>query len=224
MVYLSPLSLFVVVKVLDRLCSWVCRLHYWLSKREHNRIGKQLGPVGWSGFPWPSRPPFVGDVAGCFSLLALAWRSSQFSRSPPVSGRRYLGRTGFWGGPSRSILWKPGCPGYRSVSSSPKTLTFTLVLKAGSLRKHTTFLLNYMRVLACRALETFHLGFVLPAFGPGFYLGPDIPALLGLMTEVDSFVFSPAPCRCLLRCLCPKVGIHHLCFHFSSGSFWFTLL
>ena len=144
---------------------------YQLSRCEHNRIGKLFGPVGWSGFPWPSRPHIVCDVAGCFSLLTLAWRSSRFSRSPSGSGRRFLSRTGFWGGASRSILWKPGCPGYRSVSSLLKTLAVALVLKAGSWRKHTTFLLNYMRVLVRRSLETFHLGFVVPAFGPGFHLG-----------------------------------------------------
>ena len=37
--------------------------------------------------------------------------------------------------------------------------------------------------------------------------------------KVDSFVFSPALHRCPLSCPCPMVGIHHLCFHLSSGRF-----
>ena len=44
-----------------------------------------------------------------------------------------------------------------------KTFAVALVLKAGSWRKHTTFLLNYMRILVHRSLETFHLGFVVSA-------------------------------------------------------------
>ena len=57
-------------------------------------------------------------------------------------------------------------------------------VEGGFLTESPTFLLNYMRVLTHRSLETFHLGFVVLAFGPGFHLGrsPDIPALLGLLT------------------------------------------
>ena len=95
-------------------------------------------------------------------------------------------------------------PGYRSVSSLQKTFAVTRVLKAGTWRKHTTFLLNCMRILVHRSLETFLLGFVVPASALVFTLAvrPDIPSLLGLMTEVDAFVFSPALHRFPLKCPC----------------------
>ena len=44
-----------------------------------------------------------------------------------------------------------------------KNFAVSQVLKAGTWRKHTTFLLNSMRVLAHRSLENFHLGSVVPA-------------------------------------------------------------
>ena len=42
------------------------------SKREHNRIGNLLDPVGRSGFTWPSRPHVVCNVSGCSSQLDIA--------------------------------------------------------------------------------------------------------------------------------------------------------
>ena len=113
------------------------------------------------------------------------------------------------------------------MSSLLKTLAVALVLKAGSWRKHTIFLLNYMRVLACRSLETFHLGFCGTSFWPWFSPWPFARTYLPFSDsclKVDSCVFSPALHRWPLRCPCPKVGILHLSFHFSSGRFWFTLL
>ena len=44
-----------------------------------------------------------------------------------------------------------------------KNFTVAQVLKVGTWRKYTTFPLHYMRVLAHRYLETFHLGPVVPA-------------------------------------------------------------
>ena len=66
-----------------------------------------------------------------------------------------------------------------------KNFAVALVLKVGTWRKHTTFLLNYMGILVHRSLETFHLGFVVPALALVFTLAVrlDIPSLLRLMAE-----------------------------------------
>ena len=66
-----------------------------------------------------------------------------------------------------------------------KTFAVALVLKTGTWRKHSTFLLNYMRILVHGSLETFHLGIVVLALALVFTLAvrPDIPSLLELMTE-----------------------------------------
>ena len=44
-----------------------------------------------------------------------------------------------------------------------KNFAVTQVLKSGTWRKHTTFTLHYLRDLAHRSLETFHLGLVVAA-------------------------------------------------------------
>ena len=100
------------------------------------------------------------------SMKELSFFSVAFWLRATMSRSCRLSRWSFW-----SILCEPGCPGYHSVSSLLKTLAVALVLKSSSWRKHTTFLLSYMRVLARKSLETFHLSFVVPAFGPGLHLG-----------------------------------------------------
>ena len=152
-----------VAKAQDLLCSSVWGLHGTSrTKREHNGIGRLLGPVGRSGFTWPSRPHIVCDVSCCSSLLDVAWRSSGFPRSPSGSGRRYLGRAGFRGDPYRVLLREPGRPWVSlrlffrwRTSLSPRCWRRVL---GGSTPPS-----RYMRVLAHRSLETFHLGTVVPA-------------------------------------------------------------
>ena len=74
------------------------------------------------------------------------------------------------------VLTGPSSESQVTVGIAPcllllKTFAVALMLKAGTWRKHTTFLLNYMRILAHRSLEAFNLGFVVLAFGPGFHCG-----------------------------------------------------
>ena len=144
------------------------------------------------------------------------WLWTTISRSYQLSGRPLLGP------PLRAR--KPLCIAPSLLFE--KNFAVAQVLKAGTWRKHTTFLLHYLWDLALRSLETFHLGHVVPAQAmvcPWPFAQTYLPLTDSWLT-VDSFVFSPAIHRCPLRCPCSKVGIHHLCFHFSSRSFWLTLL
>ena len=126
LVYPSPPSRMVGAKVLDLLCSSVCRLHCTDHPDVSTiSIGKLLGSVGRSGFPCPSQPHFVFVGADCTSLPVSAPRRLRwglivlpccpyhegvldFSRSPSGSGRRCLGLIGLHGGPSRLFLCQPG--------------------------------------------------------------------------------------------------------------------
>ena len=185
-----------------------------------------MGSVGRSGFPCPSQPCIVCVVAGCSSLLLSTW-SSRFSQPPSGSGRQCLGRAGFHGGPSRSFLCQLGYPEYRFVSSLLKTFAVALVLTACSWRKHIAFLLNYLRVLSHRSLETFHLGFCGAGFWPWFSPWPFARTYLPFSDsclKVDSFVFSPALHRCPLKSLVQRLVFTAYVSIFSSGRFWLTLL
>ena len=108
------------------------------------------------------------------------------------------------------------------MSSLLKTFAVALVLKARSWRKHITFLPNYVRVLFRRSLKTFHLGFCSAGFWPWFSPWPFARSYLPFSDsclKVDSFVFSPALHRCLLRSLVERLVFTTYVSIFSSGRF-----
>ena len=99
-----------------------------------------------------------------------------------------------------------------------KNFVVTQVLKAGTWCRHTTFTCHYLRDLAHRSLETFHLWPVVAA-------RPDIPFLPGLMTDRWLFCFfSGHPPMPRWDVPVQRLVFHHLCFHVSYGSSWFTLI
>ena len=65
---------------------------------------------GRSGVTWTAPPHIVHDVSSCSSPQDVARRRLPRTRSPSGSGRRYLGRTSFRGGPYRGLLLEPGRP------------------------------------------------------------------------------------------------------------------
>ena len=113
------------------------------------------------------------------------------------------------------------------MSSLLKTFAVALVLKVRSWQKHIAFLLNYMRVLSRRPLETFHLGFCGASFWRWFSPWPFARSYLPFSDsclKVDSFFFSPALHRCPLRSLVQRLVFTTRVSIFSSGKFWLTLL
>ena len=136
---------------------------------------------GRSGVTWTVPLNIARDVSGCSSLQDVARRRSRRTRSPSGSGRRYLGRTSFRGGPYQD---QPKSQGDPSLLFE-KNFAVTQVLKAGTWRKHTTFTRHYLRDLAHMSLETFHLGPCGGDAGLGLTLAVrlDVPSLPGLMTD-----------------------------------------
>ena len=96
-------------------------------------------------------------TAGCSTKISKNmvsfWLRKMISRAYQLSGRSIpdpLPRARETWGIAPSLLFK-------------KNFTVNQVLKAGTWRRHTTFMCHYLRDLAHRSLETFHLGLVVAA-------------------------------------------------------------
>ena len=106
----------------------------------------------------------VRDVNGCSSPQGVARRRLRRPRSPSGSGRRYHALTS-------SLERHYPCPPPRARETrgiAPsilfrKNFAVDQVLKAGTWRRHTTFTRHYLRDIAHKSLDTFHLGPVVAA-------------------------------------------------------------
>ena len=122
-------------------------------------MGDCYVPCGRSGVTWTELLHITRDVSGCSSPQDVARRRSLRTRSPSGSGRRYLGRTSSWGGSVPDP--PPRARETRDITPSlqfKKNFAVDQVLKVGTWCRHTTFTRHYLRDLAHRSLETFHLG------------------------------------------------------------------
>ena len=106
----------------------------------------------------------VRDVIGCSSPQGVARRRYRRPLSPSGSRRRYRVLTS-------SLERHFPCPPPRAHETRgiapsllfKKNFAVDQVLKAGTWRRHTTFKRHYLRDLAHRSLDTFHLGPVVAA-------------------------------------------------------------
>ena len=131
--------------------------------RERIAMGDYCVLCGQSRFTSTALLHIVHDVSGCLSPQGVARRRFRRPRSPSGSGRRYHALTSSLGlhclccPPSSRDAW------YRSVNSFRKNFAVDQVLKAGTWRRHTTFTRHYLRDIAHKSLDTFHLGPVVAA-------------------------------------------------------------
>ena len=118
---------------------------------------------GRSGVTLTALLHIVYVVSGCLSLQGVARRRYRRPLSPSGSGRRYRVLTSFL---VRSSLFLPLELMRRGIAPSllfKKNFAVDQVLKVGTWRRHTTFTRHYLRDLAHRSLDTFHLGPVVVA-------------------------------------------------------------
>ena len=115
--------------------------------REIIAMGDCYVLCGRSGVTLTALLHIVRSVSGCLSPQGVARRIYRRPLSPPGSGRQYHGPT----------------------SSRVRNSLF-LPLEAGMWRRHTTFTRHYLRDLAHRSLDTFHLDPVVGGTGLGLTL------------------------------------------------------
>ena len=157
-----------------------------LPKASTNRNGRLLCPVRAVRCYLDHT---TGDRLRCERLFVTAGRSTQEIAKNTVSFwlRKTIFRVYQLSG--RSVPDPPlRARETRGITPSPlfkKNFAVNQVLKAGTWRWHTTFTCHYLRDLAHRSLEAFHLGSCRGGSGLGLTLTvcPDIPSLLGLMTD-----------------------------------------
>ena len=118
---------------------------------------------GQSRFTSTALLHIVLDVSGCLSPQGVARRRFRRPRSPSGSGRRYHALT------SSLDCTACACPRARETHGIAPSILFRKnfavdqVLKAGTWRRHTTFTRHYLRDIAHKSLDTFHLGPVVAA-------------------------------------------------------------
>ena len=118
---------------------------------------------GRSGVTLTALLHIVCDVIGCLSLQGVARRYRR-PLSPSGSRRQYHAL-------ASSLERRFPCPPPRARETRgiapslllKKNYAVDQVLKAGTWRRHTTFMRHYLRDLAHRSLDTFHLGPVVVA-------------------------------------------------------------
>ena len=131
--------------------------------REIIAMGDCYVLCGRSGVTLTSLLHIVRIVSGCLSPQGVARRRYRRPLSPSGSGRRYCVLSSFL---VRSSLFLPLELVRHTVSLRllfKKNFAVDQVLKAGTWRRHTTFTRHYLRDLAHRSLDTFHLGPVVAA-------------------------------------------------------------
>ena len=136
-----------------------------LPNARNNRNGRLLCAVcGRSGITSTARLHIVRSVSGCLSPQGVARRRYRRPLSPSGSGRRYHVLTSSPG--TEQPVPAPRARETRGIASSllfKKNFAVNQVLKAGTWRRHTSFTRHYLRDLAHRSLDTFHLGPVVAA-------------------------------------------------------------
>ena len=119
---------------------------------------------GQSRFTSTALLHIVHDVSGCLSPQGVARRRFRRPRSPSGSGRRYHALTSSLG--QHCLCPSPRARETRGIAPSilfQKNFAVDQVLKAGTWRRHTTFTRHYLRDIAHKSLDTFHLGPVVAA-------------------------------------------------------------
>ena len=132
--------------------------------RERIAMGDCYVLCGQSRFTLTTLLHIVCDVNGCSSPQGVARRRLRRPRSPSGSGRQYHALTS-------SLERHFPCPPHlaretRGIAPSilfRKNFAVDQVLKAGTWRRHTTFTRHYLRDIAHKSLDTFHLGPVVSA-------------------------------------------------------------
>ena len=126
--------------------------------REIIAMGDCYVLCGRSGVTLTALLHIVRNVNGCLSPQGIARRRYGRPLSPSGSGRRYHALT--------SSLERPRAREMRGIAPSllfKKNFAVDQVLKAGTWCRHTTFTCHYLRDIAHRSLDTFHLGPVVAA-------------------------------------------------------------
>ena len=131
--------------------------------RERIAMGDYCVLCGQSRFTSTALLHIVHDVSGCLSPQGVARRRLRRPRSPSGSGRRYHALTS-----SGTALPVPAPRARETRGIAPsilfrKNFAVDQVLKAGTWRRHTTFTRHYLRDIAHKSLNTFHLGPVVAA-------------------------------------------------------------
>ena len=131
--------------------------------RERIAMGDCCVLCGQSRFTLTALLHIVRDVNGCSSLQGVARRRLRRPRSPSGSGRQYHALTN-----SGTALPVPAPLARETRGIAPsilfrKNFAVDQVLKAGTWRRHTTFTRHYLRDIAHKSLDTFHLGPVVAA-------------------------------------------------------------
>ena len=132
--------------------------------RDRITMGDYCVLCGQSRFTSTALLHIIRDVNGCLSPQGVARRRFRRPRSPFGSGRRYHALTSSL---ERHCQCLP--PRARETRGIAPTILFRKnfavdqVLKAGTWRRHTTFTRHYLRDIAHKSLDTFHLGPVVAA-------------------------------------------------------------
>ena len=130
-----------------------------LPNARNSRNGRLLCPVRAVRVYLDALLHIVRNVNGSLSPQGVARRRLRRPRSPSGSGRQYHALTS-------SLEWHCPLPAPRARETRgiapsllfKKNFAFDQVLKAGTWRRHTTFTRHYLRDIAHRSLDTFHLG------------------------------------------------------------------
>ena len=132
--------------------------------REIIAMGDCYVLCGQSGFTLTAMLHIVRDVNGSLSPQGVARRRLRRPWSPSGSGKQYHALTSSLG--RHCLCLPPRARETRSIAPSllfKKNFAVDQVLKAGTWRRHTTFTRHYLRDIAHRSLDTFHLGPVVAA-------------------------------------------------------------
>ena len=132
--------------------------------REIIAMGDCYVLCGQSRFTLTALLHIVRDVNGSLSPQGIARRRLRRPRSPSGSGRRYHALTSSL--ERHFLCLTPRAREMRGIAPSilfRKNFAVDQVLKAGTWRRHTTFTRHYLRDIAHKSLDTFHLGPVVAA-------------------------------------------------------------
>ena len=137
---------------------------YWsYQTRAHSHwetVGSDAGGQIFLDLMTPHRPrcEWLFFPAGC-SMKEITMYLVSFWLWTTISGSCWLSGRPFLGPPPRASKTLGIAPSLLLT----KNFAVPQILKVGTWQKHTTFRLNYMRVLVHRSLKTFQLGPVVPA-------------------------------------------------------------
>ena len=132
--------------------------------RERIAMGDYCVLCGQSRFTSTALLHIVRDWNSCLSPQGVARRRLRRPRSPSGSGRR-ISRAYELSGTALPVP-APHARETRGIAPSilfRKNFAVDQVLKAGTWRRHTTFTRHYLRDIAHKSLDTFHLGPVVAA-------------------------------------------------------------